>query len=159
MRNDAEDRNRVGKVDQPVKHSNPPYTAASSSAALPGKRFSSALTIVFIFEPSDPLTMIASPARIAATTCDFERGRALGIAAPLARGKSVPQIAHQRTATIYQIDVVGLDRLDQAAMQLRRRSDPSSSMSPSTAMRRPCGPTAAWPSTFSAAAIEAGLAL
>src|ERR1700710_2627637 len=47
----------------------PLYTAASSSAAVPGKRFSSALTIVFIFEPSDPLIMIASPARIAATAC------------------------------------------------------------------------------------------
>jgi hypothetical protein len=35
--------------------------------ALPGKRFSSALTMSFIFEPSDPFTMIASPARTAAT--------------------------------------------------------------------------------------------
>src|ERR1700753_3052483 len=64
---DAETRNRVGKIDQPVKHSGPPYTAASSCAVLPGKRFSSAFTIVFIFEPSDPLTMMASPARMAAT--------------------------------------------------------------------------------------------
>ena len=45
----------------------PPYTASSS---LPGKRFSSAVTIGFIFEPSDPLTMMASPARIAASTCN-----------------------------------------------------------------------------------------
>src|SRR6202011_6345720 len=58
---EAETGNRVGKVDQPVKHSIPPYTAASSGAVLPGKRFSSAFTIIFIFEPSDPLIMIASP--------------------------------------------------------------------------------------------------
>src|SRR5450759_2437680 len=61
--------NRVGKIDQPIEHSKSPYTAASSCAVLPGKRFSSAFTIVFIFEPSDPLTMMASPARIVATAC------------------------------------------------------------------------------------------
>src|SRR5579871_2233542 len=62
-------RKRVGKLNQPVKHSVPPYLAASPAADLSAKRFSSASTIVFIFEPSDPLTMIASPARIAETTC------------------------------------------------------------------------------------------
>ena len=37
---------------------------------LAGKRLSSALTIGFIFEPSEPLIMMASPARIAPSTCD-----------------------------------------------------------------------------------------
>src|SRR3984957_3608318 len=45
------------------------YTAASSNAALPGKRFSSAVTMVFIFEPNEPLIMMASPARTEAITC------------------------------------------------------------------------------------------
>src|SRR5580704_14102985 len=44
---EGETGNRVGKLDQPVKHSIPPYTAAFSCAVLPGKRLSSAFTIVF----------------------------------------------------------------------------------------------------------------
>ena len=60
-------RHGIGKVDQPIKHS---VRLTPLRRALPGKRFSSAATIGFIFEPSDPLTMIASPARIAASTCD-----------------------------------------------------------------------------------------
>ena len=65
----AQNQERYWKDRSASRTFKPPYTAASSSAALPGKRFSSALTIVFIFEPSDPLTMMASPARIAATAC------------------------------------------------------------------------------------------
>src|ERR1700712_1279766 len=47
----AQAGNGVGKFDQPVEHSIP-YIAASGSAVLPGKRFSSA--IVVIFEPVIP---------------------------------------------------------------------------------------------------------
>ena len=41
-------------------------------------------------EPSEPLTMTASPARIAGTHLRLERGRVLCIAAAAARGKSLP---------------------------------------------------------------------
>ena len=57
-------------VDKPIEHSKPPYTATSSRAALSGNRFCNALTIAFMREPSEPLIMTASPARIVETTCD-----------------------------------------------------------------------------------------
>src|SRR5579872_882435 len=49
----------------------------------------------------------------------FEIRRAIGIAAPLAGGKGVPQVAHQRATTIHEINVIGLDGVIQAGMQLR----------------------------------------
>src|ERR1700756_1900653 len=61
-------RKAIGELNQPVEHSIPPIPRLHRLPTLPGKRFSSAFTIVFILEPSDPLIMIASPARIAATT-------------------------------------------------------------------------------------------
>ena len=66
----VEGRERSWRNRSANKAFKPPYTATSSSAALPGKRFSSAVTIVFMREPSEPLTMMTSPARIAPTTCD-----------------------------------------------------------------------------------------
>src|SRR5437764_6591540 len=48
----------------------------------------------------------------------LQRQRCLGIAATSARGKDVPQVAHQRSAAEYQIDVMGEHRLGKLAMQL-----------------------------------------
>src|SRR6516162_5146828 len=48
----------------------------------------------------------------------FEIRRAIGIAAPLARGKGVPQVLHLRTTTIHEVDVIGLDGVIETAMQL-----------------------------------------
>src|SRR6201995_849037 len=47
----------------------------------------------------------------------FEAGRAIGIAAPFAGGKTVPEMMHQRTTTKYQVDMIGLDGVIQAGMQ------------------------------------------
>ena len=82
----------------------------------------------------------------------LERGRVLCIAAAAAGGKSLPQRLHQRPAAEHEIDRIGGDRRRRAPRCSARPLGPSSSMSPSTAMRRPRGPTGAWPSTASAAA-------
>ena len=71
-----------------------------------------------ILEPSEPFTITASPARMASKHGRFQPRRRLGIAAPGARGKSLPQRVHQRPATEHEVDPGGLDRLRKFAMQI-----------------------------------------
>ena len=151
----VEERERAGKVGQPVEHRI--NLACRRRGAEPEYWRVSALTIGPIFEPSEPLTITASPARTAASTSRFERRGCLGIAAPAFRGKSLPQRAHQRAGAEHQIDGVVRDRRRRGRGAAAGPAGPSSSMSPSTAMRRPRGPTGAWPSSASAARIEAGI--
>ena len=159
----VEDRELVGQIDQPIEHTHQPCADASAScpAAREGREDDafSALTMGPMREPSEPLTMTTSPARIARQHVRFERGGVLGIAAPALGGKRLPQRAHQRPAAEHQIDARWRSTGSSEAAMQRRPVGPSSSMSPSTAMRRPRGPIGAWPSKRQRRPIEAGLAL
>ena len=119
--------------------------------------FCSALTMGAMREPSEPLTMTTSPAPHGGQHLRFERGRVLGIAAATARRKRAAR-ARASAARSRTRDRSHWRR--PAARRPRcnaRPRGPSSSMSPSTAMRRPRAPTGRWPSSASAAAHRCGI--
>src|SRR5207342_3453507 len=131
---------------------------ALSSAVCLGNCFSNALTIGPIFEPRDPFTITASPAPMAPSTAGSSaaavsaypprarEGRASHkwcISGPEQKTRSMPVSAITFASERCNSPPCG----------------PSSSISPRTAMRRPCCPIAASASSAIAARMDAGLAL
>ena len=108
--------------------------------------------------PADPLTTITSPGCAASIASGTSAAEIASVAAAHRRRQGLVQVRHQRPGGEHQVDPVLDQRAGEAGVQAAA-SSPSSSMSPSTAMRRPPGPGRARPSTSKAAAIDGGLAL
>src|SRR6202140_4701735 len=108
--------NGVGKIDQPVEHSIRLYRGFVVRG-FAGKALLERIDYRFHLRAERSLDHDNIAGAYRGDGLGFETGRALGIAAPFTRGKRVPQVAHQRTTTIHQIDVIGLDGLIETAMQ------------------------------------------
>ena len=131
----------------------PANTASFNPAALVRLRCArsgacSALTIGPMREPSEPLTITASPAVIAPSTCGSERGRRFRIAAAALGGKRIPQRFHQRAGAIDEIDRIRRYGLGERGMQHRafrpklqhvaeHRDAPAEALSPAPARAAP----------------------
>ena len=89
---DVEERDFVGKLGQPIEHRVEPGSAwrACASALCLGNCCSIALTIGPIFEPSEPFTITASPARMALEHRRLERRRASRHSRPGASREAPP---------------------------------------------------------------------
>ena len=170
---DVEERDLVGKFGQPIKHRCEILPLLHSGARPAVKRFAPAPARArpageLPFQRLDDRPHFRAQRtfhhhRVAGAD-GGEHGRlqprrGLGIAAPAAGGKGLPQRVHQRPTAKHQVDGRPLRSVRPKRGAAPALGCPSSSMSPKTAMRRPWPPTGAWPSSAMAAAIEAGLAL
>ena len=155
---DVEAGDLVGKLDQEIEHG----SALGGRRERPREREywrTSALTIGPIREPSEPLIMIASPGWMAASTCGFERGRSLRIAAPALGGKGLPKRAHERSTTEHEVDAVRRHRRGEVAVQIGAARPELQHVAEHRDAAAARHRSPAWPSSASAARIEAGLAL
>ena len=128
---------QMREIGEPGQHDD----VLHSPAARCEKCDRSAATIGPIALPFEPLTMTTSPPRAASKTDWLDVGRALGPGAAhrLRRGVEQPRASAARRRTEDRPCCATRSR-GELGMQLRAAARPSSSMSPSTAMRRPPAP-------------------
>ena len=112
---DVEERDLTGKFGEPIEHRDPRPSRAARTRAWRGKLPFQRLDDRPHFRAQRALHHHRVAGAEACEHGRLQRRRGLGIAAPRAGGKSLPERAHQRAGAVHEIDPGGGDRLGQSA--------------------------------------------
>src|SRR6185503_20628527 len=116
---DVEKRDFVGKLSQPIEHRVEPWISAwrPLERGLLGELLLQCLDDRTHFRTEGPLHHYSVAGTNGSEHSRLQRRRRLGIAAPGARGKSLPQLTHERSRTKNNIDAGRSDHICECTVQ------------------------------------------